>query len=150
MKRVLLVAAGSLAAIMVTAAPAGARSVGIGIPNAKTPDAIGVPNVDFGVRIHRDRFRHDRCDGRRDCRDRGDRFVDGGGSTYAYLDLQYDPNRSFDPDLWNDWWHERPWRAYPRWVWNNDNCEPDRMWWSGSGWRCTPGRDGAPMRPPMP
>ena len=48
----------------------------------------------------------------------------------------WDGNRSFDPDRWNDWWHERPSRSYPRWVQNRDgNCE--RMWWSGSGWRCS-------------
>jgi hypothetical protein len=50
----------------------------------------------------------------------------------------YDANRSFDPDKWNDWWHDRPDRSYPRWVWRNQNCTPDRMWWSGAGWRCTP------------
>lgn len=48
----------------------------------------------------------------------------------------WDANRSFDPDRWNDWWHERPWRAYPRWVTSNQNCAPDRMWWGGGAWRC--------------
>lgn len=42
-------------------------------------------------------------------------------------------NRSFDPDSYNDWWHERPWRAYPRWMGSN-SC--DRQWWGGGGWRC--------------
>lgn len=48
----------------------------------------------------------------------------------------YDPdlNRSWEPDSYNDWWHDRPDRAYPRWMANNQNCE--RMWWSGGGWRC--------------
>jgi hypothetical protein len=45
-------------------------------------------------------------------------------------------NRSWDPDSYNDWWHDRPDRAYPRWVQHNENCTPDRMWWSGSGWHC--------------
>jgi hypothetical protein len=58
------------------------------------------------------------------------------GGYYDYGD--YDANRSFDPDRWNDWWHDRPERAFPRWVWSNQNCTPDRMWYSGSGWRCTP------------
>lgn len=49
----------------------------------------------------------------------------------------YDPdvNRSWDSDSFNDWWHDRPDRAYPRWVWHNDNCE--RMFWVGGGWRCS-------------
>jgi len=66
--------------------------------------------------------------------------VAGGGFGYSgYNDYgDYDANRSFDPDKWNDWCHERPDRAFPRWVWNNQNCTPDRMWYSGSGWRCTP------------
>ena len=58
----------------------------------------------------------------------------GGYNDYG----DFDGNRSFDPDKWNDWWHDRPDRAFPRWVWNNQNCAPDRMWSSGSGWRCTP------------
>lgn len=45
-------------------------------------------------------------------------------------------NRSWDADSYNDWWHDRPDRAYPRWVQHNQNCTPDRMWWSGSGWHC--------------
>src|ERR1044071_686488 len=43
-------------------------------------------------------------------------------------------NRSWDPDSYNDWWHDRPDRAFPRWVQHNEDCTPDRMWWSGSGW----------------
>jgi hypothetical protein len=48
----------------------------------------------------------------------------------------YDANRAFAPDKYNDWWHDRPDRAFPRWVQNNQNCAPDRMWWSGNGWHC--------------
>ena len=43
-------------------------------------------------------------------------------------------NRSWEPESFNDWWHERPWRAYPRWLQNNSNC--DRLWWGGGVWRC--------------
>ena len=82
-----------------------------------------------------DRDRHDRRDRdhRRDRRDfdRGDFF---GPWNYSY---DFDGNRSFDPDKWNDWWHERPWRAYPRWVQNNRDCEPERMWQGGGVWRCS-------------
>lgn len=59
-----------------------------------------------------------------------------GYGYYAYTDVG--TNDAFDPSQYNDWWHDRPDRAYPRWVWHNQNCTPDRMWWSGAGWRCTP------------
>jgi len=66
----------------------------------------------------------------------------GGGFAYAYppeyYDANYDIDRSWAPDSFNDWWHDRPDRAYPRWVWHNYDCSADRMWWSGAGWRCTP------------
>jgi hypothetical protein len=72
------------------------------------------------------------------------RVGDGGGFAYGYGGGGYydsgdfDANRSFSEDHWNDWWHDRPDRAFPRWVWHNQNCSEDRMWSSGSGWRCTP------------
>ena len=44
--------------------------------------------------------------------------------------------QSWRSDSFNDWWHDRPDRAFPRWVQNNKNCTVDRMWWSGSGWHC--------------
>lgn len=44
-------------------------------------------------------------------------------------------NRSWEPESFNDWWHERPHRSYPRWVQSNQNC--DRMWWGGGVWRCS-------------
>ena len=49
-------------------------------------------------------------------------------------DWAYHNNRSFSPDSYNDWWHDRPDRAYPRWMQNNQDCK--RLWWSGGGWRC--------------
>jgi hypothetical protein len=86
-------------------------------------------------------------DGHRDGGHRGDRH-DGhkrhGGSSGFFV--EYDAgawalynNHSWDPDSFNDWWHDRPDRAYPRWVQEqrrNATCDPDRMWWSGSGWHC--------------
>ena len=70
-------------------------------------------------------------DGRRDRRhgrhDRGSGFIIGG---WGY----YDDNESWQPDSYNDWWHDRPNRSMPRWVRNNSGCE--RMWWSGGGWTC--------------
>jgi hypothetical protein len=69
-------------------------------------------------------------DGRRH-RDRDDDFADGG---WWYYPQDFDGNRSFDPDKFNDWWHERTWRSFPRWTQNNQNCE--RVYWTGAGWRC--------------
>ena len=51
------------------------------------------------------------------------------------LNRWYDhDDRTFEHDSYNDWWHERPHRAFPRWTANNPSCE--RLWWSGGGWRC--------------
>ena len=43
-------------------------------------------------------------------------------------------NRSFEPSSYNDWWHDRPDRSFPRWMQNNQACE--RQYWTGAGWRC--------------
>lgn len=61
----------------------------------------------------------------------GDGFV-GGGYGYGY-GIE---DRTFEPDSYNDWWHDRPSRAYPRWVQDNSNCAPERMWWHGDTLRC--------------
>lgn len=47
-------------------------------------------------------------------------------------------NSGWRPDSFNDWWHDRPERAYPRWVQEQKGtmCAPERVWWSGAGWRC--------------
>ena len=88
-----------------------------------------------GVRITRgpgdDRFRGRDGDHRRH-RDRDRGVFIGGywpGGEWALHN-----NRSWQSDSYNDWWHDRTDRSYPRWVANNANCE--RMWFSGSGWRC--------------
>ena len=87
--------------------------------------------------------RHFDCDrGERQRHHRGDRLgcgaLDGG---FAYADGEWGlyNNRSWEPDSYNDWWNDRPDRAYPRWVQEQQargTCDPDRMWWSGSGWHC--------------
>jgi hypothetical protein len=82
-----------------------------------------------GDHHHRGDFRNVTSD---EARLRG-RSPDGA---WGYYEGDYDANRGFDPDKWNDWWHDRPDRSFPRWVQNNQNCTPDRMWWSGSGWHC--------------
>ena len=128
MDRPVLVAAAALAVIAVPAASAQAQ---------RWSD----PNFGAaaGVTVHRGAHHHfkgdfvsaDR-DGRRHHRGSSDSLFAGA---WAYGD-SIEPNRSWDSDSFNDWWHDRPDRAFPRWVQNNQNCTPDRMWWSGSGWHC--------------
>ena len=63
----------------------------------------------------------------------------GESSVYADGEWALYNNRSWDPDSYNDWWRDRPDRAFPRWVVEQrtrGTCSPDRMWWSGSGWHC--------------
>jgi hypothetical protein len=57
------------------------------------------------------------------------------GAFFAgWYDSDVGENRSWRPDSYNDWWHDRPDRAFPRWMSNNQDCQ--RLWWSGGGWRC--------------
>ena len=130
MHRVLL----GIVAAAVAAWPASAQSFAAGDFSASAGVNRFAQPSDTHVRIHRGfPMDHRRHGGRGD-----GSFYGGMGYAGAYYYGDYDANRSFDPDRWNDWWHERPERAFPRWVWRNQNCTEDRMWWSGGGWRCTP------------
>ena len=117
-----------LAAAVLVALPAAAPAI----------DRSGVGSADASsVRIHRDgdfrRDGRDRGDFRRDDDDRRDRRRgDAGLILYSYGGGVSD--RAFQPDSFNDWWHDRPDRAYPAWIARNRNCE--REYWSGGGWRC--------------
>ena len=145
MRVMLLAAAGSLAALAAGTGPALAQQFtaegfsgghhgrhGGGLVDGQRFDR------DFTCDL-RDRSNRDIVDrrGRHGRRDRGhDRFRDclfvGDfyGGAWAYYN-----NRTWDPDSYNGWWHDRPDRAYPRWVQNTQNC--DRMWWGGGVWRCS-------------
>jgi len=79
--------------------------------------------------FHRGDGRH----GDRPGRGGTDCIVGGGWGYYGGEWALYN-NRSWESDSYNDWWHDRPDRAFPRWVQNNQNCE--RIWSSGAGWRC--------------
>lgn len=115
----LLAAAALGAAFALSSAPSAAQhirphAVGFGVPNAKSPDGRA-------TRGHR--FRHG---------------IDGSAFAWGYdLQSSYD-DRDWAPGSGNGWWHDRPDRAYPRWVQEQrgHECSPDRMWWSGSGWHC--------------
>jgi hypothetical protein len=133
MDRSLLTAAALVVASTFSASPAAAEhGIAIGIPDAKTSHYVGSPNPpDIAA-----------CDGRRDGRmSHRDGNFHCNGDGWAYADGQWAlyNNRSWEPSSYNDWWHDRPDRAYPRWVTEQrmrGTCDPDRMWWSGSGWHC--------------
>jgi hypothetical protein len=128
MKYVLLATAAVVAATAFPTAPAQAQS-------SASAAFVGVPagSGGFGVRVHRG-FGGGGGNGGR--HDRDGRFDDGGqiGTWYEGGQWALYNNRSWEPDSYNDWWHDRPDRAFPRWVQNNQLCQ--RQWWSGGGWRC--------------
>lgn len=114
MRALLLVTAASLAAIAlpVTSAQAeGGSKRGITFVSGGSPHHGGVG--------HRDGRRH-----------RGD---DDSVFAYDYY-REYQGDTVWRSDSFNDWWHDRPDRAYPAWVRNNQNCE--RKWWGGESLRC--------------
>ena len=131
----LLTAAAVFAALTLPSAPAVADHWGGVHRHTSTRFADGSPaarNFNGCREVRRDR---------RDRRSDRDFVCDGFGSGLVYDDGQWAlyNNRSWEPDSYNDWWNDRPDRAYPRWVQEqrrSGTCDPDRMWWSGSGWHC--------------
>ena len=124
MRAVLIPAAASIAAAALFASPAAAQIGG---------DAAAAANAS-GVMVHRglgtgDGNKHDRPGHRRPG------VVVVGGPWVSNEAWALYNNRSWEPESFNDWWHERPWRAYPRWMQANQQC--DRMWWGGGVWRCS-------------
>ena len=119
---------GLTAVLAISAAPAAAQSLsGAGFTAGSAFHSSGNRSL-TGVTVHRGGS-NDRDDRRHHRRSRGDGF-----GVYVGPRDGYDLNRGWAPDSYNDWWHDRPDRAFPRWVGNNQKCE--RQWWSGSGWRC--------------
>lgn len=121
MRVVLLSVAAASAALLVSAAPAAALD----------PTALGfiAERGSHSVKVHRgfdrgDRDRHDRRDRR------GHRGVD----TVLLYPPEYQGDSAWRSDSFNDWWHERPMRNTPRWVWNNQDCA--RQYWAGGAWTC--------------
>jgi hypothetical protein len=43
-------------------------------------------------------------------------------------------NQAWQSSGFNDWWHDRPDRAYPAWMRNNQDCA--KQWYAGSTLRC--------------
>jgi hypothetical protein len=105
-------------------------------------DAQSAPGMQFSARSgsgHHGGFGKgggfDRRDGRHDGR-RDDRRHRGHGDDVVYYDgyREYQGDTAWRSDSFNDWWHDRPDRAYPRWVAANQNCE--RKWFAGDTLRC--------------
>ena len=106
-----------------------ATEVQAGQPFSLTGETQFVQSNGFGVRVSSD---HGRWDGHRRGR-RSDTVVVGDLGYYGGDWALYN-NRTFESDSYNDWWHDRPERAYPRWMSQNHDCQ--RQYWTGSGWRC--------------
>ncbi len=117
-----------------------AAAIAVAVPSAaeaQRPGGSGFSSAGAGSGASaRDRMRdnpdfgRDDRDDRHDRRRRGHVILLGGYGGYADRDI----DRSWQPDSFNDWWHERPHRSHPAWMSRNENCE--RMYWSGGGWRC--------------
>ena len=130
-KMLLGIAGGIAASLIATPAMAGIDEPFVGIPGAKaTVGTLGgaqpgfvVGPGHFGFGGHHDgRFgRHGGSGGS------GGVWVNGG--EWARYN-----NPAFQSDSYNDWWHDRPDRAYPAWMRNNQRCE--KLWYSGSTLRC--------------
>src|SRR5437899_48378 len=81
----------------------------------------GGHSMPLAARRDGDRRRFNRC--------RTDVVMDWNGGEWALYN-----NRSFAPDSYNDWWHDRPDRAYPAWMRRNQDCQ--RQWFSGNVLTC--------------
>jgi len=114
--------------LLATAAALAIAAFSAGTASADTRSSHGV-RIHSGSDFDRGRDRFGDFDRRDRRRHRGDTDVilsHWGGEWALYN------NRSFESDSYNDWWHDRPDRAYPRWLSNGGS---DRIWWSGGGWR---------------
>lgn len=117
MRALLAFTAVSLAAITLPAAPAQADDVQtFGFVSGGWTSRVdsGSFGPGDGDRRHR---RHHRDD----------------GAVFIY-DRDYQGDTAWRSDSFNDWWHDRPERAYPRWMLSNQNC--DRRWYQGDVLTC--------------
>ena len=123
--RALLVATTATLAATALPAPASAdrapRSVFVSGGGGASFDGSGF-HFGFGRDDRDDRF------------DRRDRRRLRGTDTVIVYDRDYQGDSAWRPGSYNDWWHERTERSYPRWLQNNQNCA--RKWWGGDTLRC--------------
>ena len=127
MKGMLLVAAGAFAASILTTSPGEARKFeGSGVTSEP---AVGQPRFACDSLVRNGNSA--RSDGMRNHRIRA--FCNSDSIVYGGEWALYN-NRSWEPDIYNDWWHDRPDRAYPAWMRHNQDCQ--RMWFAGDTLRC--------------
>ena len=136
MRPQLLGVAAAVAAIAIPATPAladGSNAPFAGFGSA--PAFSGNAQSGVRVRIHRGGNWSENGDHRRHHRrDRGDAIVVGDPWGWNSGQWALYNNRTFDSDSYNDWWHDQPSRAYPRWMSQNLGC--DKPWYSGDVLRC--------------
>ncbi|MEO8454122.1 MAG: hypothetical protein ABI454_03095 [Sphingomicrobium sp.] len=123
MHRALLGFAALSAAILVSTPVSARDRAFVGSPTAPADRFAASPGL-----------RGDLCRGRGDGRSRRDvcrseLAMDWYGGEWALYN-----NRSWAPDSYNDWWNDRPDRAYPAWMRRNQDCQ--RQWFSGDVLRC--------------
>jgi hypothetical protein len=132
MKRMLLAAAGSIAAIALSAGATQAQQWS-GSSSHRFGDRFASPNIGrCDGNFRGGRHAHDGDHHFRDGRNMGrcaDVYMDWYGGEWALYN-----NRSWEPSSYNDWWHDRPDRAYPAWMRRNQDCQ--RQWFSGDVLRC--------------
>lgn len=125
--RALLLGLAPISIMAITASPAAALDPPVSVFTAGSAHGVtvhyGLP-PGFIVSSNHNGPRHDRD------RDRRRRH----GDSILIYDRDYQGDTAWRANSYNDWWHNRPDRAFPRWMQNNENCE--RLWWSGGGWRC--------------
>jgi len=127
MDRVLLGLA-AFAAVTLPAAPALAQAF-TGSSSAGSGEFRGSPPFRGDFRdFCRDRRDRDGDRRRRD-RCRSEVVMDWYGGEWALYN-----NRSWQPDRYNDWWHDGPDRAYLAWMRRNQDCQ--RPWFSGNVLTC--------------
>ena len=101
--RMMLLAAAAVVAVAIPAAPAAAEgSHGPGFHSGSRTQFVD----------HRSLGHDGRRDGRRHRRDGTDVFI----GDWGYSDWTVYNDRAFRSDGYNDWWHDRPDRSFPRWV----------------------------------
>jgi len=122
MMKMLLAAVVGIAAIAV-AAPASAQEF-----NDSHHSGHGSRDCGLVMGRHHDANHRDGVRGNIRCA-HSDVIMDWYGGEWALYN-----NRSWDPDSYNDWWHDRPNRAYPHWMTTNQDCQ--RRWFAGDVLRC--------------
>lgn len=125
MKSMLLAAAGALAAVVLSSAPSQARNF------RSSGQIVGQQGFacDNLIRSGRSFHGDDRMRDRRRAVCNSDVVMDVYGGEWALYN-----NRTWESDSYNDWWHDRPDRAYPAWMRHNEGCQ--RMWFAGDTLRC--------------